>query len=55
MGESPGPTPSVDDLARLRVERDHWRAEGERAAAERDYLLRLLAELCERLANWRTL
>jgi hypothetical protein len=51
MGESPGPVPSVDDIARLRVERDRWRPECERAANERDYLLRLLAELSERLAG----
>jgi hypothetical protein len=42
-----------DDIARLKAERDRWRAECERAANERDYLLRLLAELCERLTTFK--
>jgi hypothetical protein len=52
MGESPGPPPFVD-ITKLKAERDHWRAECQCAAAERDDLLRLLGSLVEALTAFK--
>jgi hypothetical protein len=39
------------EIARLKAERDRWRAECERIALERDYLLRFVGGLAEAVAE----
>jgi hypothetical protein len=43
--------PMNNEIAKLKVERDHWRAECQRAANERDYLLRFLSNFAEALVE----
>jgi hypothetical protein len=40
-----------DEIRKLKAERDRWRAEYERAASQRDYLIRFLGGLAEAVAE----